>query len=168
MHMSRCRAVLALGMTAMVLPSLPAYPAQSAPSAASTEPAASLQLQIPVPTPVAASPVPAADTPSLNAQSRTTELKFEADPTTFYAQSRHDNHSYGMASGAVPSSALNLKSSNATRAGWQFSGRAGPVRWLGPLSGEGETKMRFGGRVPGQPRLPGLGLFNVSVHYAFE
>ena len=54
------------------------------------------------------------------------------------------------------------------RGGWSFSGRAGPVRWLTPISGEGETVLRFGGRVPGQPRAPGMGLFNMSLHYAFE
>jgi hypothetical protein len=169
--MLRCRAVLGLVMTATMLPALPAYPAQPAPSAAPTETSANLQLQVPVspaPTPAAAS-APAADAPSLNVQSRTTELKFEADPTTFYALPRHDNHHYGMASGSMPAGALNLApSSAAARAGWGFSGRVGPVRWLTPLDGEGETKMRFGGRIPGQPRLPGTGNFSVSIHYAFE
>jgi hypothetical protein len=56
----------------------------------------------------------------------------------------------------------------AYRGGWSLSGRAGPVRWLTPLSSEGTTVMRFGGRVPGQPRTPGLGLFNLSAHYEFE
>jgi len=28
--------------------------------------------------------------------------------------------------------------------------------------------MRFGGRVKGQPRMPGMGLFNIGVHYNFE
>jgi hypothetical protein len=54
------------------------------------------------------------------------------------------------------------------RGGWSFSGRAGPVRWLTPISGEGDTVLRFGGRVPGQPRAPGMGLFNMSLHYEFE
>ena len=121
------------------------------------------------PTPAASSAAPAADTPGLNVQSRTTELKFEADPTTFYALPRHDNHHYGLASGSAPAGALNLApSSAAARTGWGFSGRVGPVRWLTPLDGEGETKMRFGGRLPGQPRLPGTGNFSVSIHYAFE
>ncbi len=56
----------------------------------------------------------------------------------------------------------------ATKSGWAMSGRVGPLRWLSPLDGEGETRMRFGGRVQGQPRMPGLGLFNVGVHYNFE
>lgn len=54
------------------------------------------------------------------------------------------------------------------RGGWSFSGRAGPLRWLTPISGEGETKLRFGGRVPGQPRTPGMGQLNMSVHYDFD
>lgn len=56
----------------------------------------------------------------------------------------------------------------APRGGWSFSGRAGPFRWLTPLSGEGETKLRLGGRLPGQPRTPGLGNFSMSVHYDFD
>ena len=170
--MWRRRAVLGLVMTATMLPSLPAYPAQPTPSAAPTETSAGLQSQVPVspaPTPATSFAAPAAGTPGLNVQSRTTELKFEADPTTFYALPRHDNHHYGLASGSVPASALNLApSSAAARTGWGFSGRVGPVRWLTPLDGEGETKMRFGGRLPGQPRLPGTGNFSVSIHYAFE
>ena len=119
--------------------------------------------------PAASSSTPASDTSSLSLQARTSGLKFEADPATFYGLPRHDNHHYGLASGSTSASALNLSASSAAaRTGWGFSGRVGPVRWLTPLDGEGETKMRFGGRVPGQPRLPGMGNFNVSIHYAFE
>jgi len=57
---------------------------------------------------------------------------------------------------------------SAHKTGWQFSGRLGPVRWLTPLEGDGGTTVRFGGRVPGQPRMPGMGLFNLGVHYTFE
>jgi hypothetical protein len=156
--------------TAAILPTVPVYPAGPVPPTAQSEFPSQLQLQVPAPlAPTPAAAAPAADTPSSNAQSRATELKFEADPTTFYALPRHDNHHYGMASGTTPAGALNLApSSAAARTGWGFSGRVGPVRWLTPLDGEGETKMRFGGRLPGQPRLPGLGNFNVSIHYAFE
>lgn len=56
----------------------------------------------------------------------------------------------------------------ATKTGWEMSGRVGPLRWLSPLDGEGETRMRLGGRVQGQPRMPGTGLFNVGIHYNFE
>jgi hypothetical protein len=162
MHMSRRRAVLVLAVVATALPALPAYTAEATPPAAQPE-SASLQLHVPV------APVNAPVAPTPRAENRSSGLKAESEMSPYSSFSRHDNHSYGLASGAVPSSALNLSSStSATRPGWQFSGRAGPVRWLAPLDGEGETKMRFGGRVPGQPRLPGMGLFNVSVHYAFE
>lgn len=56
----------------------------------------------------------------------------------------------------------------ASRTGWAVSGRAGPLRWLTPLDGETSTVMRFGGRIADQPRTPGLGKFNLSIHYAFE
>lgn len=66
-------------------------------------------------------------------------------------------------------SALKLAPSSVMlRTGWNWSGRIGPMRWLGPLDGEsGEFKLRLG-RVEGQPRPPGLGKFNVSIHYTFE
>jgi len=78
-----------------------------------------------------------------------------------------DVNRYSLVSGAGSSLDFNAKS-YASRPGWAFSGRVGPLRWLTPLDSEGDTKLRFGGRVPGQPRLPGMGLFNVGVHYAFE
>ena len=57
---------------------------------------------------------------------------------------------------------------SAPKGGWSVSGRAGPLRWLTPITADGESVVRFGGRVPDQPRTPGLGIFNLSVHYAFE
>jgi len=56
----------------------------------------------------------------------------------------------------------------APKTGWEMSGRVGPLRWLSPIDGEGETRVRLGGRLQGQPRMPGLGLFNVGIHYNFE
>ncbi len=52
-------------------------------------------------------------------------------------------------------------------AGWHFSGRVGPLRWLTSLEGDGDTEMRFGGRVYGQPRMRGMGNFNVGINYNF-
>jgi hypothetical protein len=49
-----------------------------------------------------------------------------------------------------------------------MSGRVGPLRWLSPLEGEGEASVKLGGRIKDQPRMPGLGLFNVEIHYNFE
>ena len=57
---------------------------------------------------------------------------------------------------------------SAPRAGWAVSGRVGPMRWLTPIAGEGELAMRLGARVPGQPHTPGMGNFNINVHYNFE
>jgi hypothetical protein len=79
-------------------------------------------------------------------------------------EQRYELSSYsGVASAlkAAPTSVMN-------RPGWNWSGRVGPMRWLGPIDGEGgETTLRLG-RVPGQPRVSGLGKFHVVVHYTFE
>src|SRR5688572_7865938 len=54
------------------------------------------------------------------------------------------------------------------RTGWSWSGRLGPVRWLGPLDGEsGELMLRLN-RIPGAPRPAGLGRVHISIHYTFE
>lgn len=69
-----------------------------------------------------------------------------------------------------PASASTLRLSPAftgSRPGWAFSGRVGPLRWLTPLDSEGEITLRLG-RIPGQPRPPGLGRLNMSIHYSFE
>lgn len=54
------------------------------------------------------------------------------------------------------------------RTGWSWSGRLGPVRWLGPLDGEGGELMLRVQRIPGAPRPAGLGRLHVSIHYTFE
>jgi hypothetical protein len=80
-----------------------------------------------------------------------------------------DDFRYGLSARAAPVSPLKLsRSYPATKTGWNWSGRVGPLRWMSPLDGEGESKLRFGGRVPGQPRMPGMGNFNVGIHYTFE
>lgn len=82
---------------------------------------------------------------------------------------RPEDYSYGFSSRAARESGLRLSApAGTTKAGWELSGRVGPLRWLSPLDGEGETKLRLGGRAPGQPRMPGMGLFNVGIHYNFE
>lgn len=60
-----------------------------------------------------------------------------------------------------------LPAVSAPRTGWAFSGRVGPLRWLTPIDGVGETTLRLGGRISGQPRTPGMGNFTISVHYTF-
>lgn len=56
----------------------------------------------------------------------------------------------------------------APRTGWEMSGRLGPLRWLAPLEGDGETQVRLGGRLPNQPRMPNMPPLNVGIHYSFE
>ena len=83
--------------------------------------------------------------------------------------SRAEDALYGFPGRAAGSTGLKLTPApNAPKPGWEVSGRVGPLRFLSPLDGEGETRLRLGGRVPGQPRMPGMGLFNVGIHYNFE
>lgn len=82
---------------------------------------------------------------------------------------RPDDFRFDFAERPAPATGLRLaEASGASRTGWAFSGRAGPLRWLTPLDSEGQTRLRLGGRLPDQPRAPGLGRFNVSIHYSFE
>lgn len=75
----------------------------------------------------------------------------------------------GYASPTAGGSALKLsRAPYAPKTGWEMSGRVGPLRWLSPIDGEGDAQLRLGGRVQGQPRMPGMGLFNVGIHYNFE
>jgi len=105
--------------------------------------------------------------PGIRQERRPGGLRLETEAAS--TSLRPDDHPYGFASGAAGGSALKVTPAiSAHKTGWQFSGRLGPVRWLTPLEGDGETKMRFGGRVPGQPRMPGMGLFNIGIHYTFE
>lgn len=96
---------------------------------------------------------------------------FRLGPTTSGAASfsRAEDSLYGFPGRAAGSTGLKLTPApSAPKPGWEVSGRVGPLRFLSPLDGEGETKLRLGGRVPGQPRMPGMGLFNVGIHYNFE
>ena len=85
------------------------------------------------------------------------------------AYSRAEDTQYGFPSRAAGGTGLKLTpSAYAPKTGWEISGRFGPIRFLSPLDSERESKVRFGGRLPGQPRMPGLGKFNVGIHYNFE
>jgi hypothetical protein len=85
------------------------------------------------------------------------------------AAPRPDDFRFDFAQPPAPEAALRLSPVASTlRTGWAVSGRVGPLRWLSPIDGEGETKMRLWGRVPGQPPTPGMGTFNINLHYAFE
>jgi len=75
---------------------------------------------------------------------------------------------YGLPGSTAGGTGLKLTPAPyAARPGWEMSGRVGPLRFVSPLDNEGETQMRLGGRLPGQPRIPG-GLFNLGIHYNFE
>ena len=54
------------------------------------------------------------------------------------------------------------------KTGWSWSGRAGPLRWLGPIDDEGGELMLRLQRIPGAPRQAGLGRLHVGIHYTFE
>ena len=156
--MPRHRAVVVSAITATVLPILPVYAAELAPASRPEPVSAISQPFFPTLSQAAATPVVPPDAGIAG-------LKPDAEAAPFHSFSRRD----GLAMGPAPGTSLKVAPTNpAFRTGWQFSGRVGPVRWLTPLEGEGETRLRFGGRVPGQPRLPGMGLFNVGIHYTFE
>lgn len=96
---------------------------------------------------------------------------FRVDPAIGAASSifRAADPLYGIPAGAPGGTGLKLTPApSSSRPGWEMSGRVGPLRFLSPLDGEGETQLRLGGRVPGQPRMPGMGLFNLGIHYNFE
>ncbi len=110
--------------------------------------------------------------PPANAASLSTrpeDLRHWAIIDAASASSRPMNPGTGYASPVASGSRLNLsRAPYAPKTGWEMSGRVGPLRWLSPIDGEGETRVRLGGRVQGQPRMPGMGLFNVGIHYNFE
>jgi hypothetical protein len=82
---------------------------------------------------------------------------------------RGQDSPYGLSGSPAAGTGLTFAPApSAAKPGWEVSGRVGPLRFLSPLDGEGDARLRFGGRVPGQPRMPGMGLFNVGVHYNFE
>lgn len=99
---------------------------------------------------------------------RTEDFRHGALIEAASASSRPMNTGTGY-SMAATGSRLNLsRAPYAPKTGWEMSGRAGPLRWLSPIDGEGETQVRLGGRLEGQPRMPGMGLFNIGIHYNFE
>jgi hypothetical protein len=149
-------------MAATVLPPAAVYAAETAPPAAaspieSTHPDAS-----PASEPVSVDPV---ESVPLDARPAGLNYKFDAA----VPEPLPDGLRFGFARRPASASALRFSPApGGSRPGWAFSGRAGPLRWLTPLDGEGGTTMRLGGRIADQPRTPGLGLFNMSFHYSFE
>ena len=159
--MLRHRAVRVSAILATIMPVFPAYATDSVPA---TQPDGAVTLQQLF---RPASPQ-LSSVPGIVSESRATGLRIGTEAASSFSRPSYGLSS-GAAIGAATSSALKLSPTiYVPRTGWQMSGRVGPVRWMTPLDGEGETALRFGGRVPGQPRMPGMGLFNVGIHYTFE
>ena len=103
----------------------------------------------------------------LQSDSKPGDLTYKMDVPA--AAPRPDDFRFDFAQRPASETTLRLSPIvSAPRAGWAVSGRVGPMRWLTPIAGEGELAMRLGGRVPGQPHTPGMGNFNINVHYNFE
>lgn len=85
------------------------------------------------------------------------------------ADSREDDFRFRLAEPLSSHPSLKLAPTSVMlRTGWAWSGRLGPVRWLGPIDGEGgETTLSLR-RVHGQPRMEGGGRLQISIHYTFE
>jgi hypothetical protein len=152
------RATILWAIAAIVLPASAAHAEEAVPEA----PSSAIESSRPGP-----APEPAVQFESVVFDARPSGLIYRLDEQG--GAGRTEDLRFDFAQ--FPASAAGtrfLPAAGAPRTGWSFSGRAGPFRWLAPISGEGETKLRFGGRVPGQPRTPGLGHFNLSVHYDFE
>ena len=115
----------------------------------------------------ATTPAPAVPVESIPLDARPGGLIYTLD--TPAVESRPDALRFDFDRRPGPTTPFRLApATHAPRAGWAVSGRAGPLRWLTPLAAEGETQMRLGGRVKDQPNAPGLGHFNMSIHYSFE
>lgn len=157
--MSRQRIMIFWAMAAIALPVFAAHAADATRAAPTPVVKASL----------AVTPPPAAPVPSqvLHLDSRPAGLSFKVNEPA--PALRPDDFRFGLADRSASTAALNLTPViNSARTGWHFSGRMGPLRWMTPLAGEGETTMRLGGRVPGQPGVSGMGTYHISLHYAFE
>jgi hypothetical protein len=105
----------------------------------------------------------------VTAQTGSRDFRHEASIGTASASVPPPDPENGSAGLSAGESKLKLsRAAYAPRPGWEVSGRVGPLRWLTPIDGEGEKQVRLGGRLPGQPRMPGMGLFNIGIHYNFE
>lgn len=153
----------ALIVWAMATTALPVVAAHAA-EANSAAPATAVESSPPSPAPETLLSVPVE---LLQSDSKPGGLSYKVDAPA--AAPRPDDLRFDFAQRPASETSLRLSPVvSAPRAGWAVSGRVGPMRWLTPFAGEGETTMRLGSRVPGQPHTPGMGNFNISVHYTFE
>lgn len=152
------RAMIVWAMAATALPVDAVYAAAATPAA----PSAAIESSPPSP-----EPAPSVPTEGLQSDAKPVGLTYKVDvpvAAPWPYESRFD-----FTQRPAPEAALRLSPVvNMPRTGWAFSGRVGPLRWLSPIDGEGETKMRLWDRVPEQPRPPGMGTFNIGLHYTFE
>jgi hypothetical protein len=155
-------AMIVWAVAATVLPLAAAYAADAAPNAAVTAMESTPPDASPAPEPVSTDPV---ESVPLDARPVGLNYKFDAPAP----EPLPDGLRFDFARRPASASALRFSPApSGPRPGWAFSGRAGPLRWLTPLDGEGGTKVRLWGRIPDQPRQPGLGNLNMSIHYSFE
>lgn len=154
------RVMIVWAMAAAALPVVAAYAAEPTPAA----PSSAIESSPPSPAPEAAPTVPMV---GLQLDAKPAGLTYKVNVAG--AAPRPDDFRIDFAHRQASEAAPRLSPVvSMPRTGWAFSGRVGPLRWLTPIDGEGETQMRLGGRVQGQPRVPGMGHFNISLHYTFE
>jgi len=152
------RAMIVWAMAATALPVDAVYAAAATPAA----PSAAIESS-----PPDSEPASLVRTEGLQADAKPVGLTYKVDVPA--AAPRPDDFRFDFAHRQVSGAAMRLSPVvSMPRTGWAFSGRVGPLRWLSPIDGEGETKMRLWGRVPEQPRIPGMGTFNIGLHYTFE
>lgn len=154
------RVMIVWAMAATMLPVNAVYAAAATPAA----PSPAIENSAPSPAPEMVPPVSLEE---LQLEAKTAGLTYRADAAA--AAPRPDDFRFDFARRPTSEAGLRLSPVASTpRTGWALSGRVGPLRWLSPIDGEGETKMRLFGRVQGQPRMPGMGRFNIGLHYTFE
>lgn len=154
-------AMIVWAMAAMVLPPAAAFAAETT-SGASAPAIESTSLNAPAEPEL----VFEDSVESISLGDRPLGLNYKLDETV--PDVSPDGQRFDFAQRPASASALRFSPALAgSRPGWAFSGRAGPLRWLTPLDNEGEITLRLG-RIPGQPRPPGLGRLNMSIHYSFE
>ena len=154
------RAMIVWAMAATALPAVAAYAAEATPTA----PSPAIESTPPNPVP---EPVPLVPMEGLLLDAKPAGLIYKVDVPA--AAPRPDDFRFDFAQRPASEAALKLSPVVSTpRTGWAFSGRLGPLRWLTPIDHDGETKVRLWSRVPDQPRTPGMGHYNINLHYAFE
>ena len=154
------RAMIVWAMAATALPVVAAHAAEATPAA----PPPAIESTPPNPAPEAA---PSVLMEGLLVDAKPAGLIYKVDVPA--SAPRPDDFRFDFAQRPAANAPLMLTPVVSTyRTGWAFSGLMGPLRWLTPIDGDGETKVRLWGRVPDQPRTPGLGHYNINLHYAFE